>query len=392
MGKEGNMLFKRNNKQKKEEGIQIESLTYNEHEYTRPLWEMTFDEDSEEFIEFYYNNKVNNNSIWVAKEDEMILSMAQLNPYQVHLGTAIVPAHYIVGVATHEEYRRQGLMRNILQASFQHLYENKEPFTYLMPAKEEYYTGFDFLSVYYQKKGVLLTTSNETELTFKIASDEDFEELAQFSEALLSKKYYLFVHRDVYYYQTLKAQFEAEHGGIICVYHANTLIGYFFFGEHDTIEVIEPVCLDSYKDEFTRIIAKVFKECEKEIHVTAFDYLNEDDFKNIVTKPVTMIRIICLEMFIKYLSASEPIDLVIEIKDSLITQNNGVYEFFINSNSAQMNESSKTPELSLSISELCSICFFHKIPKAVEERAEIKTVSKLSKIEKFTPVFLNDFV
>lgn len=392
MGKEENMLFKRNNKQKKEEGIQIESLTYNEHEYTRPLWEMTFDEDSEEFIEFYYNNKVNNNSIWVAKEDEMILSMAQLNPYQVHLGTSIVPAHYIVGVATHEEYRRQGLMRNILQSSLQHLYDNKEPFTYLMPAKEEYYTGFDFLSVYYQKKGVLLTSLDETELTFKIASEEEFEELAQFSEAILSKKYRLFVHRDVFYYQTLKAQFEAEHGGIVCVYHNNVLIGYFFFGEHDTIEVIEPVCLDSYKDEFTHVISKVFKECDKEIHVTAFDYLNEDDFKNIVTKPVTMIRIINLEMFIKYLSASESIDLVIEIKDPLMIQNNGTYELTIHPNNAQMSETLKEPELSLSISELCSICFFSKIPKAVEERAEMQTLSKLSKIEKFTPVFLNDFV
>lgn len=391
-GKEGNMLFKRNSKQKKENGIQIESLTYNEHEYTRPLWEMTFDEDSEEFIDFYYNYKVNNNSIWVAKEDELILSMAQLNPYQVHLGTAIVPAHYIVGVATHEEYRRQGLMRNILQASFQHLYDNKEPFTYLMPAKEEYYTGFDFLSVYYQKKGVLLTSSDETELSYKIALDEDFEELAQFSETLLSKKYRLFVHREVSYYQTLKAQFEAEHGGIICVYDANTLIGYFFFGEHDTIEVIEPVCLDSYKEEFTRVIAKVFKESEKEIHVTAFDYLNEDDFKNIVTKPVTMIRIICLDMFFKYMKASEPIELVIEVQDPLIEQNNGVYELFIGLNNTQMNQTTKNPELSLSISELCAICFFDKIPKAVEERAEIQTVKKLSKIEKFTPIFLNDFV
>lgn len=390
---EGIMIFKRNNKQKKQEdGIQIESLTYKEHEYTRPLWEMTFDEDSDEFINFYYNNKVNNNNIWVAKDDEVILSMAQLNPYQVHLGSSIVPAHYIVGVATHEEYRRQGLMRSILQASLQQLYDNKEPFTYLMPAKEEYYTGFDFLSVYYQKRGVLLEVSEETELTYKIASDEDFEELAQFSENILNKKYRIFAHRDFYYYQTLKAQFEAEHGAIVCVYQSDVLVGYFFFAEYDTIEVIEPVCLEEFKDEFSHIFAKFFKECNKEIYVTAFDFLNEDDFKNIVTKPATMVRIINLEMFVKYLTATEPVNIVIEIQDSLIEQNNEIFDLSIGLNGAQINESSTEPEVVLSISELCAICFFNQIPKSVEERAEISTFSKLSKIEKFAPVFLNDFV
>lgn len=387
------MIFKRNNKQKKlEDGIQIQSLTHNEHEYTRPLWEMTFDEDSKDFVDFYYNHKTSNNSIWVAKEDELILSMAQLNPYQIHLGAAIVPAHYIVGVATLEEYRRQGLMRNILQASFQQLYENREPFAYLMPAKEEYYTGFGFLSVYYQKKGVLLNGFDETNLIFKAATDEDLKVLAQFSEEILLEKYRVFAHRDENYYQLIKAQFEAEHGGIICVYDSNVLIGYFFYGEYDTIEVMEPVCLERYKNVFSQAIAKIFKDTGKEINVTAFDYLNEDDFKNIVTKPATMVRIISLEMFVRYLKASEPIELIIEVQDSYISENNGVFSFAIGLHSAELTETTKEPEIILSISELCAICFYEEIPKLIEERADIFTIYKISKIKKFTPIFLNEFV
>lgn len=387
------MIFKRNNKQKKlDEGIQIQSLTHKEHEYTRPLWEMTFDDDSKDFVDFYYNKVVSNNSIWVAKEDELILSMAQLNPYQIHLGASIVPAHYIVGVATLEEYRRQGLMRNILQASFQQLYENKEPFAYLMPAKEEYYLGFDFLSVYYQKKGVLIENFDETELMFKAATDGDLNLLAKFSEEILLEKYSVFAHRDEEYYQLLKAQFESEHGGVICVYDSNVLIGYFYYGEYDTIEVMEPVCLERYKNVFSRVIASVFKEAGKEINVTAFDYLNEDDFKNITTKPATMVRIISLEMFARYLKASEPVEMIIEVQDSFIGENNGVFSLEIGLNGGELSETTKEPEIVLSISELCAICFYEEIPKSVEERADIFTIYKISKIKKFTPVFLNEFV
>jgi predicted acetyltransferase len=353
------MLFKKFAKSKnKEEGIQIQALSYNEHEVTRSLWEETFDEDSKEFVDFYYDYKVEDNSIWVAKDEEVILSMAQLNPYQIHLGPSIVPAHYIVGVATQEEYRRQGLMKKILVSAFSQMYDNKEPFTYLMPAKEEYYTGFDFVTVYYQKSGTFTRTSYDTKLTFRSAYEEDFKDLAFFSEELLAGKYRVFVNREESYYQIIKKQFEAEHGEIICVYDENVLVGYFFYGDYDKIEVMEPVCLDKYRDEFAHVIAQKFKESNKEIKVTAFDFLNEDDFKNISLKPATMVRIVSLDMFVRYLKATEPIELIIEVEDEFIEENNGIYAFNIGLYNGEIQETTKVPEIKLTISELTTICFF----------------------------------
>lgn len=387
------MLFKNFSKQKKhDEGIQIQSLHYTEHEVTRPLWEVTFDEDTKEFVDFYYGNKVEDNSIWVAKDDEIILSMAQLNPYQIHLGHSIVPAHYIVGVATHDEYRRQGLMKKILNSALRQMYDNKEPFTYLMPAKEEYYTGFDFVTVYYQKRGVLLDISSDTRLTFKSAKDEDLKDLSRFSEELLSEKYRVFVNREESYYQVLKRQFEAEHGEIVCVYDSNVLIGYFFYGEYDTIEVMEPVCLDLYRDEFARVIAKKFKETEKEIKVTAFDFLNEDDFKNIVAKPVTMVRIVSLDMFVRYLKATEAVELIIEVKDEYVEENNGIYALNIGLTSGEIEKTLKKPELKLHISELTAICFFDELPQSLKGDLDAGILDKINKIVKFTPIFLNEVV
>lgn len=387
------MIFKKLNKLKKqEEGIQIQSLSYKEHEVTRPLWEETFDEDSKEFVDFYYDNKVEDNSIWVAKDGEIILSMAQLNPYQIHLGRSIVPTHYIVGVATQEEYRRQGLMSKILKSALRQMFDNKEPFTYLMPAQEDYYTGFDFVTVYYQNSGTMLDISGNTELTFASAVVEDFKNLALFSEEVLSEKYSVFVNREESYYQVIKKQFEAEHGEIVCVYDSNVLVGYFFYGEYDKIEIIEPVCLDKYRDEFTHVIASKFKDSDKEIKVTAIDFLNEDDFKNIVTKPISMTRIVSLDMFVRYLKASEPIELIIEMEDHLIEENNGVFSVHVGIDNGDIVATSKEPEIKLTIGEFTAICFYENIPKAIEEKLNINTIDKIKKINKFTPIFLNEIV
>ena len=58
--------------------------------------------------------------------------------------SATIGTGNIVGVATDEEYRRQGVMRELLVKTFQELRSRGELFTYLMPADENYYLPFDF--------------------------------------------------------------------------------------------------------------------------------------------------------------------------------------------------------------------------------------------------------
>ena len=73
-----------------------------------------------------------------------IRGMLHLNPYRLFVRGKEVDAHYIVGVATDEEYRRQGVMRELLADTFHRLRERGEMLTYLMPADRDYYLPFDF--------------------------------------------------------------------------------------------------------------------------------------------------------------------------------------------------------------------------------------------------------
>ena len=81
-----------------------------EHPLTRPLWEKIFTEDSNDFLDYYYNNKTKNNEIYVIETDGEIRSMLQLNPYHLVAGTKEVPGRYIVAVATDSFYRGKGFL------------------------------------------------------------------------------------------------------------------------------------------------------------------------------------------------------------------------------------------------------------------------------------------
>lgn len=375
-----------------EPSVQIQQLGYKDNNLTRSIWENIFDEDSEEFVDFYYTYKTGNNIIWVAKEGDNIIAMLQLNPYQIHLGYCIVPAHYIVGVATSESYRRKGFMRSLMLKAFRQMYDNKEPFTYLMPASEAYYKPFNFVTGYYQKSGYLgEAVSDNTELSFKYAYEEDFKDLSKFCEQVLMEKYSVFINREEEYYQILKAQFEAENGGIILAYDSNVLVGCFMFGEYDTIEVMEPVCLDAYKAEFNHFIKSVFKDTDKKIKLTAIDFVNEAELIDIETKPAIMYRIIAFDIFARYIRAIESVELTIRLTDEFIEENNGCFKLGIGTDDSELLIPEEEPEIELSIEELTYI-LFKELPQSVLDRADESLIEKFNKIIKFTPSFLNEFV
>lgn len=390
----------KNNKKEEQRGLTIQSepsvkiqqLDYKDNNLTRSIWENIFDEDSEEFVDFYYTYRTGNNVIWVAKEDNNIIAMLQLNPYQIHLRYCIVPAHYIVGVATSESHRRKGFMRSLMLKAFRQMYDNKEPFTYLMPASEAYYRPFNFVTGYYQKSGYLdEAVSDNTKLSFKYAGEEDFKDLSKFCEQVLMEKYSVFINREEEYYQILKAQFEAENGGIVLAYDRNVLVGCFMYGEYDTIEVMEPVCLDIYKDEFNSFVKSVFKDTDKKIKLTAIDFVNEDELTDVETKPAIMYRIVAFDIFARYIRAIEPVELTIRLTDEFIKENNDCFKLSVGTDDSELLIPDSEPEIELSIEELTHI-MFKELPQSVLDRADESLVEKFNKIIKFTPSFLNEFV
>ena len=132
-----------------------------EHGKTRKLWEEVFPEDTAAFLDYYYYIKTRDNSIYVIEEDDDIQAMLQLNPYQILIEGQKYASDYIIAVATRKEYRGRGYMGNILRRALKDMYDEKIPFTFLMPAAEAIYTPYDFRFVYSQKIGEISALSTE---------------------------------------------------------------------------------------------------------------------------------------------------------------------------------------------------------------------------------------
>lgn len=112
------------------------------------LWQEIF-ADTESFAQYYFEHIYLGNQVLVAEADNEICSMLHLNPYQWYFANQKeeIQLHYIVGVATKPQYRRQGLMADCMRQALRDRMMAEEPFTYLMPAKREYYTPFGFTAL-----------------------------------------------------------------------------------------------------------------------------------------------------------------------------------------------------------------------------------------------------
>ena len=118
----------------------LRRLKQDEHGLTRKLWEEVFTEDTKAFLDYYYFIKTKENRIYVIEEDGEIRSMLQLNPYRIRIEAEEFPSDYIIAVSTQKEYRSRGYMGKLLRTSLAEMYQEKVPFTFLMPAAAEIYT------------------------------------------------------------------------------------------------------------------------------------------------------------------------------------------------------------------------------------------------------------
>ena len=209
----------------------LRKLEKQEYGRTRDLWEEVFKEDTKEFLDYYYSVKTLENEIYVIEEDNKIVSMLHLNPYQMRIGNKIYQTHYIVAVATHERYRKRGYMAKLLNYTMQIMQDRGEPFTFLMPAAEAIYKPFGFEFVYEQKRGNVTGKAHEKSgIIFAVAKEKDCQEIAGFANEFL-KDYDVVTWRDASYYETLLAEQESENGGILLAKEGEKIVGVFCFAE-----------------------------------------------------------------------------------------------------------------------------------------------------------------
>lgn len=303
--------------------MELRYLEQSEKERSRELYELCFPEDSETFIDYYYAEKCRDNQILVLQEQDELVSMVHLNPFQICMYGQEATVHYLVAVATAEEYRRRGYAVELMRQAFHDLYQAEEPFIFLMPANPDYYysSGFE-----YWENQIELKQDQDTiwrdGLQIAAAKEKDCQELAEYSNRVLAEQFDLFVKKDEAYYRRLLKEQHSEDGQVVVIRQrtaettktaemaesakaaetteaAGKICGIFCFDRECGVEIREPVMEDS---------------CSEYIH------------------PLMMGRILNLERFCGMMKSTGKIFLETEIRDTMIPENNGRFRIQIDEN------------------------------------------------------------
>ena len=204
-------------------------LTYldaEDKDETKHLWHMCFPEDSESFIEYYYKEKTKDNEILVKKDNGLLISMVQYNPYAVKLRVRLWKLDYLVGVATEESRRREGHFRDVFVKMLHDEEAAGKPITYLVPVNPAVYApmGFTFIGnvAFYE-----LTEEAKQTLTRTVCQDtpEDCGRAAVYMEQWLGARYEMYTRRDAAYVSRLIKELASENGTLEFLEQDGRLVG-----------------------------------------------------------------------------------------------------------------------------------------------------------------------
>lgn len=355
----------------------------------RPLWEKVFAEDSKEFTDYYFANKAERNLVFARADEDKIVSMLHLTPYMTG---EMEPVCYIVGVATDEAYRRQGLMDSMLKEALQFMWTERQPFTFLMPANPAYYVPYNFTYIYDKpmwklNEAVLparyldttakyeaefhLAVKDRGTLQIRVAKDGDFAQLSEFANALLKKNADCFLLRNVNYYKLLKKELIAQKGNLFLVEQDNIIKGILAYTKENEKPGLQEVIMDE--------------------ELSAWQLINAQGYK-----PAIMARILRVEDFIGNMKTSGPVDVTVQIQDDLLSQNNASFHFYSTSEGKLLCKKRRDAECVITIEDLTAFCFGYKRAeecfRVLHEDAKEEVLRSLEQINVRKRVFINEII
>lgn len=335
--------------------VMVQYLEKEEKQRCRELWEEAFLEDSREFCDYYFREKLKDNRILALVQDGQVDAMLHRNPYSIAAKGRCWQVDYLVGVATRKEKRHRGYMRRLLLKAMKDMQQEKMPFCFLMPAAEAIYRPFGFVYICRQPKferGTGWGEESRQPVSGLIPwKDTDEYETrlnlaAEWMDSWLQKHYQLYTKRDRDYVRRLVDEIASENG---------------------TLDIL-------YDREKIAALSSMWGRTEPEQRLLYGDapYVKRVDGQE---KPAIMARIISLEVFMKVIclkedaGCSENCVVRLQIRDTLIPENDGMWLWHLERGGSWMERPEQekndfVPELSLTIEELTAWLFGYETPEA----------------------------
>lgn len=358
----------------------IEKLTLEERLSVKPMWWEIFFEDSDLFTDYYFREKMPENTGYGLKRDGELAAMLFLTPYTGRIRLpgrdrtfADVPLHYIVGVGTKREYRHRGYMDALLRRALSELHAEGAPFTFLMPADPAIYTPYQFRYIY--DRPVYTVTKSGRRVAQPMQSGEE-EALAAFAERFLEERYQLFLKRDAAYYRRQKKESLAQNGDVYLWKENGEITGFYLYAEEDE---------------------------EGEIQDAAGERQAAEGLLGISEKrsPIIMARITNAAAMLSLLRLREEatdisVSITVTVKDPLIAQNNGTFLWTVGKKESTIAllESAADAQVCVTIDALTEFVFGRKSYAECFAMGGVRKndAAKLENVAVLSEICLNEIV
>ncbi len=292
------------------------------------LWELCFG-DSKDYMSYYERWKLGRNRVFTTSDGDELISMLHLNPYEVSVFGCRDVVDYVVGVATHPDYRHRGHMRELLRRAAREARSRGKSWLFLMPADPAIYLPFDYRFFYTQERlspvcGEVPERGSATGLAWR-----DWEELGgdaraeavRFSNELLGENADIYAVRSEAYYEDLAAERRAGGGALVFGFRGDEAaaeVAYFLEeGELSVTEILaaERGLADGY-------VAGLAARAEKAAILDARWTCLPGEHSR---KPIMMARILDVEAFVGMLRGARPCGAEFVLEDPFLPEQSGAY-------------------------------------------------------------------
>ncbi|MDH8702437.1 putative acetyltransferase [Dysgonomonadaceae bacterium PH5-43] len=164
-------------------------------EQLKSLWKLSFPDDSDAFINFYFDNVYEDDETVVVIKDDKVVSSLQIIPYPIKIGANINLAGYISGAMTHPDYRKQGLMRELLYAAFDIMKDKGYTHSFLIPQEEwlfDYYREFGYEKAFPINQSIVVDEPKMSTIYPNILRDRTIKVCASINEVDIDDFYMVY--------------------------------------------------------------------------------------------------------------------------------------------------------------------------------------------------------
>ena len=332
----------------------------------KEIWNYCFN-DTEEFVNYYFNSKYENRNTIVLDEKDEIVSSLQLNQYKIKLNDKLYDTSYVVGVSTFPQVRGRGYMKHIMEFSLEEMYKRGQLVSILMPIDYRLYRKYGYEHCYDQLEYTIdiedLSRFKLNGRLFKV-EDEHIDDLIEINNLFL-KNINGSVARDEEYYSNLFKEIKSEDGHIY-IYEDNGYQGYIIYflnGENMFIREIYYNNMEALKS-MLKFIYNHNTQCKKVIISTPVNdkirfILDNPRTCDIKIKPFMMGRVINLKDYLESLEidSNKEYSIKIYIEDEFLTQNNGVFKISLKDRSLKVQKVEGSYSACFTINTISQLAF-----------------------------------